>query len=304
MQCERHDPCDKLRGVAHTTLISTETLAAHLDDPAWLIADCRYNLKDEQWGHAQYVAGHVAGAIFVNVAHDLAGARTGTNGRHPLPTPEDMGATFGRLGIGPGRQVVAYDQDAGPYASRLWWMLRYLGHDAVAVLDGGWAKWIREGRPARSGEELRAAAAFTPRVRTEMRVTVDEAARRVGDPGVLFVDARSPERFEGQPDPLDNVPGHIPGARNRHYKDNVGGDGTMRPADGLRADFGRMLGDRAADQVVMYCGSGITACQNLLAMEHAGMRGMKLFAGSWSEWEADSARPIEKSSKFEVRSEK
>ena len=298
MQCQRHDPCDKLRGVPHTTLISTETLTSHLDDPSWLIADCRYNLKDEQWGHAQYVAGHIPGAIFVNVAHDLAGAPTGTNGRHPLPSPEDMGATFGRLGIGPGTQVVAYDQDAGPYASRLWWMLRYLGHDAVAVLDGGWAKWIREGRPARSGGKLRAAAAFTPRVRTEMRVTVDEAARRVGDPGVLFVDARSPERFEGQPDPLDNVPGHIPGARNRYYKDNVAGDGTMRSADALRADFERILGDRAADQVVMYCGSGITACQNLLAMEHTGMRGMKLFAGSWSEWEADPARPVEKSSNF------
>jgi thiosulfate/3-mercaptopyruvate sulfurtransferase len=288
----------------HTTLISTETLASKLADSSWLIADCRYNLKDEDWGRAQYLSGHIPGAVFVDLAHDLAGARTGTNGRHPLPSPETMATTFGHLGIGAGTQVVAYDQDAGPYASRLWWMLRYVGHDAVAVLDGGWAKWLREGRPARSGEEQRPAATFTPRLRPDMRVTVDEAATRIGNPGVLFVDARSPERFEGQPDPLDNVYGHIPGARNRFYKNNLAEDGTMRPPDALRADFTRVLGDRSADQAVMYCGSGITACENLLAMEHAGLRGAKLFAGSWSEWESDSTRPVERSSTDEGQSSK
>jgi thiosulfate/3-mercaptopyruvate sulfurtransferase len=279
--------------VPHTTLISIGTLASHLDHSSWLIADCRYNLKDEEWGHPRYVAGHVPGAVFVNLAHDLAGPRTGTNGRHPLPSPEVMATTFGRLGVGDDTQVVAYDQDSGAYASRLWWMLRYMGHDAVAVLDGGFAAWIRAGGPAGSGEEQHAPAVFTPRLRKEMRVTVDEAGRLVGNPNVMFVDARSPERFDGQPDPLDNVYGHIPGARNRFYKDNLAGDGTMRPADALRADFERVLGDRSADQVVMYCGSGITACQNLLAMEHAGLRGMKLFAGSWSEWESDPKRPVE-----------
>jgi thiosulfate/3-mercaptopyruvate sulfurtransferase len=277
----------------HTTLISTETLASHLADSSWLIADCRYNLKDEDWGRAQYLSGHIPGAVFVDLAHDLAGARTGTNGRHPLPSPGTMATTFGHLGIRAGTQVVAYDQDAGPYASRLWWMLRYVGHDAVAVLDGGWAKWLREGRPARSGEEQRPAATFAPRLRADMRVTVDEAATRIGNPGVLFVDARSPERFEGQPDPLDSVSGHIPGARNRFYKNNLAEDGTMRPPDALRVDFMRVLGDRSADQAVMYCGSGITACQNLLAMEYAGLRGTKLFAGSWSEWESDPKLPVE-----------
>ena len=288
----------------HTTLISTETLASKLVDSSWLIADCRYNLKDEDWGRAQYLSGHIPGAVFVDLAHDLAGARTGTNGRHPLPSPETIATTFGHLGIGAGTQVVAYDQDAGPYASRLWWMLRYVGHDAVAVLDGGWAKWLREGRPARSCEEQRPAATFTPRLRPDMFVTVDEAATRLGNPGVLFVDARSPERFEGQPDPLDNVFGHIPGARNRFYKNNLAEDGTMRPPDALRADFTRVLGDRSADQAVMYCGSGITACENLLAMEYAGLRGAKLFAGSWSEWESDSKRPVEKGSTDEGQSSK
>jgi thiosulfate/3-mercaptopyruvate sulfurtransferase len=279
----------------HTTLISTDLLAEHLNDSSWLIADCRYNLKDEQWGAAQYAAGHIPGAVFVNLAHDLAGPRTGSNGRHPLPSLDAMAATFARLGIGDQMQVVAYDQDAGPFASRLWWMLRYLGHDAVAVLDGGFAKWTREGRPVRGGEETRLPAAFTPRLRREMRLTVDDVIAHLADSSVLLIDARSPERFAGQPDPLDNVYGHIPGARNRPYRSNISGEGTMRPAHELKADFERVLGDHSATEAVMYCGSGVTACHNLLAMEHAGLRGAKLFAGSWSEWEADPKRPIEKS---------
>jgi len=278
----------------HTTLISTDVLASYLDDSSWFIADCRYNLKDEQWGPAQYLASHIPGAVFVNLAHDLAAPRTGSNGRHPLPSPDAMAATFSRLGIGDRIQVIVYDQDAGPFASRLWWMLRYLGHDAVAVLDGGFAKWAREGRPVHSGEEKRTAAAFTPVVRPEMRLTVDDVMAHLGDPSILLVDARSPERFEGQPDPLDNVSGHIPGARNRFYRHNISQEGTMRPAGELKADFERMIGDRSPSEAVMYCGSGVTACHNLLAMEHAGLQGAKLFAGSWSEWEADPKRPVEK----------
>ena len=279
----------------HTTLLSTDTLASHLDDALWLVVDCRYNLKDEEWGRPQYVAAHIPGAVFVHLARDLAGPKTGANGRHPLPSPDVMAGTFGRLGIDTGTQVVVYDHDAGQYASRLWWMLRYMGHDAVALLDGGWTKWVREGRPVRAGEERRPPVAFLPRLRQDMRVTVDEVESHLGHAGVVLVDARSPERFEGQPDPLDNVPGHIPGARNHCYRNNLSEDGTMRPADALRADFTSLLGDRSADQFVMYCGSGVTACHNLLAMEHAGLPGAKLFAGSWSEWEADPRRPIEKS---------
>lgn len=279
----------------HTTLISTETVAAHLNNPSWLVADCRHNLKDEEWGHAQYSAAHIPGAAFVSLAHDLAATRTGTNGRHPLPSPEAMAATFARLGIGDETQVIAYDQDAGPFAARLWWMLRYLGHDAVAVLDGGFAKWMREGRPVQRGEETRPAAAFTPRLRKEMRVTVGDVVTHLGDPSRLLVDARSAERFAGQPDPLDNVPGHIPGARNRPYRHNISGEGTLRSAAELKGEFEQVLDGRRPDETVMYCGSGVTACHNLLAMEHAGLRGAKLFAGSWSEWEADPTRPVERS---------
>jgi len=286
----------------HTTLISPALLEPHLSDSSWLIADCRYNLKDEAWGRAQYVAGHVPGAVFVDLAHDLAAPRTGTNGRHPLPAIDTMAATFARLGIGDRTQVIAYDQDAGAFASRLWWMLRYLGHEAVAVLDGGFARWTREGRAVRGGDDTRAPPTFTPRPRGDMRVMADEVVARLGDPSMRLIDARSPERFAGQPDPLDTVYGHIPRARNRHYRDNVAADGTMRPAGELKAEFERVLGERSADEAVMYCGSGITACYNLLAMEHAGLTGAKLFAGSWSEWEADPERPIERGSKVRRRS--
>ena len=278
----------------HTTLISTDQLDAHLNDSSWLIADCRYNLKDERWGREQYTASHIPGAAFVSLAHDLAAPRTGSNGRHPLPSPESIAATFARLGIGDSIQVIAYDQDAGAFASRLWWMLRYLGHDAVAVLDGGFAKWTREGRATRAGEETHPATTFTPRLRAAMRVAADDVLAHLGDPSMLLVDARSPERYQGQPDPLDNVSGHIPGARNRFYRHNVGDAGTMRSASELRADFERVLDGKSPSDTVMYCGSGVTACHNLLAMEHAGLGGAKLFAGSWSEWEADPTRPIEK----------
>ena len=277
----------------HTTLISTDLLAEHLIDASWVIADCRYNLNDETWGRAEYDAGHIPGAMFVDVARDLAARRSGVNGRHPLPTVEAMATTFGRLGITNGVQVIAYDQEAGAFASRLWWMLRYLGHDAVAVLDGGFAKWTRERRPLRGGQETRQPARFTPRLRQDMRVTVDETLAHLGDPSVLLVDARSPDRYAGKPDPLDNVYGHIPGARNRYYRHNVTDAGTMRSAGELKTDFEQVLAGTPASHTVMYCGSGITACHNLLAMEHAGLHGARLFAGSWSEWESDPSRPVE-----------
>ena len=289
----------------HTTLISTETLAEHLTDPLWLIADCRYNLSDELWGRAQYETSHIPGAVFVDVAHDLAAARSGTNGRHPLPSPDTMAATFARLGISDTAQVVAYDQEAGPFASRLWWMLRYMGHDAVAVLDGGFAKWAREGRPVRRGRaETRHPATFSPGVRGRMRVTVDETLAGLGDRSMLLIDSRSPERYAGKPDPLDTIYGHIPGARNRYYRHNVSEAGTLRPASELRKEFERVLNGRPATDAVLYCGSGITACHNVLVMEHAGLHGARLFAGSWSEWESDPQRPIERSSKAESRGAK
>jgi thiosulfate/3-mercaptopyruvate sulfurtransferase len=217
---------------------------------------------------------------------------TGSNGRHPWPSAEAMVETFSRLGIGPGTQVVAYDQDAGMFASRLWWMLRVMGHDAVAVLDGGWSAWVREGLPVRSGAESRRRAVFVAHSRPEFIVDADAVAAVISRGDGLLVDARAPERFEGRSEPLDRVAGHIPGAVNRFFKENVWPDGTFRPPDALRADLQRVIGERAPGQTIMYCGSGVTACHNLLALEHAGLSGARLYAGSWSEWCADPTRPV------------
>lgn len=278
--------------MAYTTVISTDALASQLDE--FVIVDCRYDLKDESWGAGQYRAGHIPGAVYASLSHDLAGPATGRNGRHPIPTAEAMQATFGRLGIGPDTQVVMYDQDTGMWASRMWWMLRYMGHDAAAVLDGGWAKWTREGRPVRTGEETRPRVTFTGRPRPEFRVDLRDVEKRLGDPSMLLVDARAPERFEGRTEPLDRLPGHIPGAVNHFYKSNMAPDGTLLPPEALREQFESLLSGHSADEAVMYCGSGVSACHNLLAMEHAGLHGTRLYPGSWSEWSSDPGRPVEK----------
>jgi thiosulfate/3-mercaptopyruvate sulfurtransferase len=275
----------------HTTIVSTDILAAHLG--SWVVVDCRFDLTNEQWGRQQYVDAHVPGAVYASLNDDLAGPRTGANGRHPLPSVDVLAATFGRLGIANGAQVVVYDQDTGLYASRLWWSLKYLGHTGVALLDGGWAKWIAEGRPTASGLESRPATVFTPAARPEMRVNVEDVQRRTADARTLLVDARGPERFEGKSETIDKVAGHIPGARNHFYKWNLGDDGLMRAPAELRASYDALLDGRAPGEMVMYCGSGVSACHNLLAMEHAGLTGTPLYAGSWSEWSADETRKRE-----------
>jgi thiosulfate/3-mercaptopyruvate sulfurtransferase len=277
--------------VNYTTVVSTDTLAGHLDEN-WAVIDCRFDLQHEGWGRAQYLASHIPGALHASLNDDLASRPDGTNGRHPLPSVDEMVRTFSAMGVAPGVQVVAYDQDAGMFASRLWWMLRYLGHDAVAVLDGGWAKWTRENRPTRSGAELRQPSVFTPQVREQMRLSIADVQPLVGRNEVRLIDARGPERFEGRTEPLDRVAGHIPGAVNHYYKLNVADDGTLLPADRLRDQLDRTLGSHSPGQTVMYCGSGVSACHNLLAMEHVGLRGARLYPGSWSEWSADPSRPI------------
>jgi thiosulfate/3-mercaptopyruvate sulfurtransferase len=277
----------------HRTLISTDLLAEHLRGD-WVIVDCRFDLGNEAWGRQQYRAGHIPGAVYASLREDLAGPRTGSNGRHPLPSAEALAATLGRFGITADSQVIAYDQDSGMYASRLWWLLRYAGHDAVAILDGGWAKWTREGRPAAAGDEHRHASSFAASPRPALYVDAAEVLSRLDHSDRLLVDARSPERFEGRVEPIDRTPGHIPGAVNHSFRTNLAEDGTMLPAHQLREAFLRVLNGRDASQAVMYCGSGVTACHNLLAMEHAGLPGARLYPGSWSEWSSDPDRPIEK----------
>jgi thiosulfate/3-mercaptopyruvate sulfurtransferase len=276
-----------------TTLVSTATLALRLDDPAYVIVDCRFKLDDPDAGEKTYVDAHIPGAVYAHLDRDLSGPRTGTNGRHPLPAVTTVAGTFGRLGVHEGVQVVAYDQDNGAFASRLWWMLRWLGHDAVAVLDGGFARWSAENRPVASGVEARRPTVFVPRPRPEMLVDVHALADIVTRGGGTLVDARAPERFRGDVEPLDRVAGHIPGALNAFYQDNLADDALFRSPQDLRDRFRPVLADAPIEQVICYCGSGVTACHNLLALEHAGLEGAKLYAGSWSEWSSDERRPVE-----------
>lgn len=277
--------------MTYTTVVSTEIVQAHL--AAWTVVDCRFDLQNDAWGREQYLAAHIPGAVYASLGDDLAAERTGRNGRHPLPSIDALASLFSRLGIDRSTQVVAYDQDTGLYAARLWWSLKYLGHDAVALLDGGWAKWMREGRPTTNGDETRPPAVFTPSPRPAMQVSIDEVMAGLDRPDTLLVDARGAERFEGRTEPLDRVAGHIPGAANRFYRDNLADNGTMLPPDALRAHFDTLLDGRTPDQAIVYCGSGVSACHNLLAMEHAGLTGTKLYVGSWSEWSSDPARPVE-----------
>jgi len=278
-------------GMAFTTLISTAALALHLDDNAFAIVDCRMKLDDESWGAREHKAAHIPGAVYADLNRDLSSPQTGTNGRHPLPDPAALAARFGQLGIASGVQVVAYDQDNGMFASRLWWLLRWLGHDAVAVLDGGLAKWRAEGRPVVGGETRRDARAFTAAPRNDMRVDAATVAQRAGSREWRLVDARAPERFRGEVEPLDRVPGHIPGAVNHFFQTNVD-NGVFKTPEQLRESFAKTLAGTPPNHVVCYCGSGVTACHNLLAMEHAGLTGARLYVGSWSEWSSDPARPV------------
>ena len=280
--------------MAFRTLISTAALAVHLDDPPFVVVDCRAKLDDLEWGAREHAAAHIPGAVYADLTHDLSGPKTGTNGRHPLPDPGALALALGRLGITSGMQVVAYDQENGMFASRLWWLLRWLGHDAVAVLDGGFKKWTTEGRATERGATHRAPAVFTGSPRANMKVDVQAVAAQLGAGGPQLVDARAPERYRGETEPIDKLPGHIPGAKNHFFQWNLDEHGLFRTPEELRAKIATTIGDVPADQIVCYCGSGVTACHNLLALEHAGLNGAKLYAGSWSEWSSDPKRPVEK----------
>ena len=279
--------------MSFSTLIDPATLAGLLHRPDIVIVDCRFDLLNPSWGESEYLASHVPGAVYANLNLDLSGPENGTNGRHPLPDAKTFAATAGRLGIGNGIQVVTYDQGAGSYAARLWWMLRWMGHREVAVLDGGYAAWLAEGRPTRSGVEAVTTRSFTGHPQSELLVDAAVVGRvaRGAEQGCL-VDARAPERYRGEVETIDKAAGHIPGALNHYFMNNLAPSGRFLPPDALRENLHTAIGGASPSDVIAYCGSGVTACHNLLALEHAGLTGARLYPGSWSEWSSDPDRPI------------
>lgn len=275
----------------YRTLISVQDLKRQLADTSLVVFDCRHDLAKPDAGADAYARGHVPGARFAHTDRDLSGPMTGTNGRHPLPDPETFAAWLGRNGVDATRQVVAYDGAGVPSAARLWWMLRHwLGHERAAVLDGGWEAWVAAGAPVTTERPRMVPVRFsgTP---GDAQVDVAYVQSHLNDPEVVIVDARAPERYRGESEPIDPVAGRIPGALNRPYKGNLDASGRFKPAQELRTEFETLLAGRRADQIVHQCGSGVNACHNLLAMEIAGLTGSRLYPGSWSEWCADPRRP-------------
>jgi thiosulfate/3-mercaptopyruvate sulfurtransferase len=275
-----------------TTLVAAEELARNLDSPEWVVCDCRHDLADYGAGRRAYDEAHIPGARFFHLDEDLSGPKTGTNGRHPLPHPLTLALRLGALGIDNGKQVVAYDASGGCYAARLWWMLRWVGHTRVAVLDGGWQAWSAGGHPVTDDGPTVQPTSYTLRLRPDLAVDAAFIAEHLRDADSAVLDARSEDRFRGENETLDPVAGHIPGAINRFFRTNLDGSGCFKSADMLRLEFSTVLAERDPRTIVHQCGSGVTACHNLLAMEHAGLPGSRLYPGSWSEWVSDPSRPV------------
>ncbi|MES2325096.1 MAG: sulfurtransferase [Pseudomonadota bacterium] len=275
----------------YTTLITPADLAAHIDDATFVIVDCRHDLMNLEAGRDGYAIGHIPNALFASMETALSGAKRGADGvfrgRHPLPERAAFIATLRSWGIHPDTQVVAYDAHGGMYAARLWWMLRWVGHSAVAVLDGGMAAWQSQGLPMSTDVPVRGGGTIADQAPLVSTVSANEVLDRGSR---TVIDARAPDRFRGENETIDPVGGHIPGAKNRFFKDNLAADGRFKSAEQLKADFAAVLDEPS--KAIMQCGSGVTACHNLLAMEVAGMPGAALYPGSWSEWCADPARPV------------
>ena len=280
--------------MVYTTLISSAELNQHLGQPDWAVVDCRFSLADPARGRLAYEQAHIPGAIYAHLDEDLSGPIIpGQTGRHPLPAVDFVAQTLSRWGIDANVQVVAYDDSSGSIAARLWWLLRWLGHEAVAVLDGGWPRWQSEGYPVRSGVESRAGRIFTPQPQPHLLASAAEVLAVRNDPAYRLLDARSADRFRGENETLDPVAGHIPGAVSAPFADNLAPDGRFRSPEELQTRFQSLLGDVPPEQTIVYCGSGVTAAHNLLALVHAGRRDARLYAGSWSEWITNPNNPVE-----------
>jgi thiosulfate/3-mercaptopyruvate sulfurtransferase len=280
------------RLVIHRTLISAESLHALLGDARLRLFDCRFDLMRPDDGRARYEAGHLEGAFYAHLNRDLSASPTPGSGRHPLPEPEVFEARLRSWGVNSDSQVVAYDDTGGMYASRLWWMLRWLGHEAVAVLDGGLRRWMQLGLPLTGDLPLPGPGNFTARPRHSLAADAREVLAAASDARRVVLDARAPERYRGEVEPIDAVAGHVPGARNHPFALNLDPEGRFLAPEALRLAFAPSLRGVPVAGVVAMCGSGVTACHLLLALEHAGLTGARLYPGSWSEWACDPSRPV------------
>ncbi|MEI8297910.1 MAG: sulfurtransferase [Pseudomonadota bacterium] len=278
--------------MTYETLVDVATLKGHLADPSFRVVDCRFELGNPDAGRALYLSGHLPGAVYAHLDADLSGPRTPWSGRHPLPEPEDLALTLGRLGINDSIQVVAYDESNGAYAARLWWLLRWLGHRRVAVLDGGLAAWRAAALPLSVPPVSVGPRHFVARPDATMHVSGDDVARLVARNECVLLDARAPERYEGRLEPLDPQAGHVPGARNHHFARNLAQNGNFLGPEALAAVLTRQLHGHPPTEAISMCGSGVTACHTLLALEIAGLTGARLYPGSWSEWSRDPGRTV------------
>jgi thiosulfate/3-mercaptopyruvate sulfurtransferase len=275
-----------------TPLIDSQELAAHLDDPSWVVVDCRFTLTDPAAGPAAYARSHIPGARYAHLDEDLSRRPGPRDGRHPLPDATDLASRLGAWGIANNSTVVAYDEASGAIAARLWWLLGWLGHDRRLVLDGGFAAWTAAGLPLESRTPRWQTARFVPRMVADDPVVQTYELPALQAAGRLLVDARAAPRYRGEQEPIDPKAGHVPGAVNRPGSENVDANGRFRAPDALRGELTELLGGRPASDLIAMCGSGVTACQLLLALAVAGLDGAKLYAGSWSEWIRDPGRPI------------
>ena len=273
-------------------LVSVERLREHLGNSHWCIVDVRHDLFDTEAGIHAYAAGHIPGAVFAHIDTDLSGKKTGKNGRHPLPQRNDLVEAFRSWGIDNATQLIAYDAQGGQFAVRLWWLARWLGHVRVALLDGGWPKWLNDTHLSSTDPAAKSRGDFTAGRSLMPVVTVDQVMQSLGSDDRTLLDARTPERYRGEQEPIDPVAGHIPGALNRPWQSNLEADQTFKSAAELRSEFDSALGQRAPAHITHQCGSGVTACHNVFAMELAGLSGSSLYGGSWSEWVSDRSRPI------------
>ncbi len=278
----------------YTTLITAAELKQHLDNPAFVILDCRAELTDTRAGTQAFAAGHIPGAQHADADLALSDKSPGPDGafrgRHPLPTPDTFIDTLRSWGVYPNSQVVAYDAHGGMFAARLWWMLRWVGHASVAVLDGGLAAWLAAGGTLTTEVRSRPRGSITLQPSLAATVSAADVLSNLSTKTHTVLDARAADRFRGENETIDPVAGHIPGAKNRCFKDNLLDDGTFKAADVLRNDFGALISH--PQSTILQCGSGISACHNALAMEIAGLSGASLYPGSWSEWSSDPSRPV------------